>query len=320
MTFPEFIEEWRSPKDFITAFTSGSTGTPKEIRLSKEFVANSAKRTIDFFGLNSSSELHSCVSPDFIGGKMMAVRAEIAGASLSWETPSNRPLSEISKDIDLLAVVPSQMIHILENLNSLPQIQNIIIGGSSIHPLLRNKIVESGLNAYETYGMTETASHIALRKITIDPSPFKCLEGIRVELDSEDCLKIIFDQTEGINGNPLTIQTNDIAEIPNERNSNQFFIKGRRDDIIITGARKVNPHEIEEKLAPFIPLPFYIKGIEDEKWGQKIVIILEGEKNETLENELNEIFRTILPSYQIPKSIFFVKSLPLTGSGKIKRV
>ena len=133
MTYPDFIGELRSGAEYIVCHTSGSTGTPKEIRLPRQQVAASARRTLEFFGLSRRSHLHSCISPDFIGGKMMAVREEEVGCSLSWETPSNRPLDGYSgPKIDLLAVVPSQMIHILDlhDAGGLPPVGDRIKGAT----------------------------------------------------------------------------------------------------------------------------------------------------------------------------------------------
>lgn len=319
MTYQEFFNEWHNKEDYIVAHTSGSTGNPKEIRLKKSFVKESAKRTNDFFRITSGSRLHSCVSPDFIGGKMMAVRALIAGGQLSWEKPSNRPLSGLSKfdTIDLLAVVPSQMPHILEILPSLPEIKNIIIGGSGIHPELKKKIVKSGLQAFETYGMTETASHIALRKVSSEDIPFRCLPGISVDLDTEQCLKIIFHSDRKETRLPLEIQTNDIAELAEP--GNQFHILGRRDNIIISGGKKIKPEEVEKVLSAFINIPFYINGQPDEKWGQIVGMTIQGERSETLEKYLVEKFRETLSPHQRPKKFIWVNKIPLTPSGKIKR-
>lgn len=317
MTFEDFFKEWKNEKDFIIAHTSGSTGSPKIIRLPKSFVIDSARRTIDFFKLDKSSLLHSCVSSDFIGGKMMAVRAEIANAKFSWEKPSNIPLTTLDQSIviDLLAVVPSQMIYIVENKNSLPYIKNIIVGGSPVHNDLRNKIAESNLNAYETYGMTETASHIALRKITKEIVPFKTLSGINVDKNEDGCLKIFFD-------NGSVISTNDIAEIVSSR---EFYIKGRRDNIFISGGRKINPLEIEEKISSLFDVPFCITAFSDEKWGDKIVLLIE-EGLEVLENEkytksnLLSALKEKLKSWECPKEIYFVINLPRTPNGKIIRI
>lgn len=312
MTFEEFIEEWRGEAPYITAHTSGSTGTPKEIRLKKEFVRRSACRTNSFFHIDGNCRLHSCVSPDFIGGKMMAVRAHEAGCRLTWETPSNVPLSGIGKDetIDLLAVVPSQMLHIVENIGSLPHIGAVIIGGSAINPLLREKIAMSGMNAYETYGMTETASHIALRKVEADESMFHTLPGISVSVDETGCLAISFDSGE-------TFTTNDLATV---YDGEGFVIDGRSDHVIITGGRKVNPFDVERRIAREIDCPFVISSMPDEKWGSKIVLKIEGNsEGEAADRRLIEKMRTLLHSWEVPKEIIRVAKLERTSNGKIKR-
>ncbi len=323
MTFEDFLEEWRGQESVITVHTSGSTGTPKTIRLSKDFVRESALRTNFFFSITCDSRLHSCVAPDFIGGKMMAVRSELAGCRLTWETPSNRPLAGMAKDekIDLLAVVPSQMLYILDNLTSIPELDAIIIGGAAIHPDLRSKIIKSGLNAYETYGMTETASHIALRKIACGQDWFMPLDGIAVSLDPRDCLRIDFNTGE-------TVVTNDIAEL-NE--SGGFRILGRYDNMIITGGKKVNPEAVEARIAPVIREFFAGSGISskesgdnflitsrpDEKWGEKIVLRIEGRDGDC--TSLLKLLREVLNPYEMPKGIEWVDRLPRTPNGKLLR-
>lgn len=314
MTFEEFISEWNDEKDFIKVYTSGSTGIPKEIKLYKNFVRSSAERTNSFFGLSKTSRFHSCVSPDYIGGKMMAVRASILDGKLTWETPSNIILSELGTDenIDLLAVVPSQMISLvekLENKESFPKIKNIIIGGSPIHPDLRKKIEESGLNAYESYGMTETASHIALRKVSQEEIPFKVFSGIKVSLNEQGCLNIKFPDGE-------EIRTKDLAELISE---DEFFIKGRVDDVIISGGKKIHPLELEKKLSHIISGNYFFEGIPDVKWGEKLVLIIEGKESDFNQTDLRKRMETILEKWQLPKKILFRDKLARTPNGKIIR-
>ena len=315
MTFDEFLDEWRGDAGHIEVNTSGSTGTPKSIKLDKEFVKQSALRTIDFFSITNGSTLHSCISPDFIGGKMTAVRADLAGCKFSWETPSNQPLKKFSpKDvIDMVSVVPSQMLYILDHQQLLPRVKTFLIGGGAISPLLRERIVQSGLNAFESYGMTETASHIALRKVSCDDPPFNTLPGITVETDSRGCLAISFSTGE-------RFMTNDIAQILSPE---EFRIKGRIDNVIITGGKKINAEEIESKLSSFIPYPFIITGIPDEKWGQKITLLIEAANNllctDIGRSQLIEKMRERLPAWQIPKEIRFVEKLSRTPNGKLIR-
>ena len=311
MTFDEFKEEWFNTGESVSVNTSGSTGSPKTIQLDKEFLRESAARTNSFFHINASSRLHSCVGADFIGGKMMAVRAWESGAKFSWEKPSNSPLNGIGDEetIDLLAVVPSQMLGLLEKKENLPDIKNIIIGGSAIHPELRKKIESRGLNTYETYGMTETASHIALRKVTEKPGPFKTLSGITVKSGNDECLIISFK-------NGVEVKTNDLVKTLSDT---EFFILGRKDDVIITGGKKVNPVNLEEKIAPFMETDFMIAGFPDEKWGEKLVMIIEGNEKDVDLEELEKSMATILERWELPKEIRFTSKLPRTSNGKLIR-
>lgn len=322
MEFKEFLEEWHGAAPYIIARTSGSTGEPKVIRLDKEFVRQSAMRTNRFFKIDGNSRLHSCVAADYIGGKMMAVRAEISGGHLTWEKPSNSPMEMVGKNeiIDLLAVVPSQMIHILDNMDNMPSIKAVIIGGSAINPLLYQRICESGLNAYETYGMTETASHVALRKIEkangvgnfgeiTSTEWFETLEGISVKKDERGCLVIVFDSGE-------RFVTNDLAEVSDHRH---FKITGRYDHIIITGGKKVNPYEVEKKLAPYIDSPFVVTSVSDYKWGNAVVLKIEDGVNDDNDDELMLTMRRILQPHEVPKMIEHTKALPRTPNGKILR-
>lgn len=269
----------------------------------------SALRTISFFGLSGKSLLYSCISPDYIGGKMMAVRSEVLGCKLEYEDPSNRPLQKYrGAEIDLLAIVPSQMIYILEHPNDMPKIKHIIIGGSKIPGALRRRIADSGLNAWETYGMTETASHIALRKVQKMEKPFIPLEGIRVNMNEDSCLEI---EMEGWQ----KLTTNDIVEIDKW---GAFRILGRKDSILITGGKKVNPEEIEEVLEEHFHVQALITSEEDDKWGERIIAIIEDPTGTITESEILDFCRRRFRPEQIPKRVSF-GVVPKAGNGKKAR-
>lgn len=295
---------------YIEARTSGSTGEPKCIRLSKEFVTESASRTNRFFSIASDSRLHSCVGADFIGGKMMAVRAEVAGCRFSYEPPTNRPLGAFRKRdrLDLVSVVPSQMVHILDNIEEMPEVKALLIGGSAIDPGLRVRIIDSELTAYETYGMTETASHVAVRIIDDAHDWFETLDGVRVRLDSRGCLVVCF-------SSGYEVVTNDLAEVATDR---RFKIKGRWDHVIITGGKKVNPYDVERKISSVIDSPYMITSRADMKWGRKVVLQIEGDDVGNKE-ELIEMLKKMLSPWEVPKTVEWVRCLPRTDNGKLKR-
>lgn len=240
----------------------------------------------------------------------MAVRADIAGCRLTYEPPSNRILrnADDNRPIDLLAVVPSQMLDLLDNLDQIPEIRAIIIGGSPIMSDLRKRISESGLNAYETYGMTETSSHIALRKVTEKIGWFETFPGITVSSDNRSCLVIDFESGE-------RIATNDIAETDGKR---KFRITGRWDHVIITGGKKVNPYSVESKISGIFHSGIMITSEPDEKWGERVVLRIEGEKD-LEEKILLRKLKEVLAKWEVPKKIEWVKSLPRTENGKLIR-
>lgn len=319
MTQEEFEKIWHDDSEYVECFTSGSTGKPKEIKLSKEFMRKSAERTNNFFKITKESRLHTCLDFIYIASKMMTVRADVAECKLTSEEPSSRPLGGIAKDevIDLLSVVPAQMEWILDSQEMWSGIKHILIGGSSIPPMLRRRIAISEYDAWETYGMTETASHIALRKVDEENSPFATLDGISVEVNGEGCLKITLP-----NGESLV--TNDLAEMVGE---NQFRILGRADNCVISGGIKIIPEELEHRLGPFVAFGYCLSSVPDKKWGEKLVMVVELTDNSIGEDLIKEAVGVRLRQYRkildlgvkAPKDVVCVKEFPRTSNGKIDR-
>lgn len=321
-----FVAEWESDAPYIVAHTSGSTGAPKEICLGKRIVEASARRTMDFFHLGPESRLHLCLSPSYIAGKMMIVRALLSGARLTVETPSNRPLAGFSKDgrISLLAVVPTQLEYICSLKGQLPEIENIIVGGSSMTTAQRQSAISSGLTVYETYGMTETASHIALRRVAPDEKYFSTLPGIRVTLDARGCL--------AIDGEDFgRIVTNDVAEVAD---AHRFRILGRADDVINSGGVKLFPTGIEAAVAPLVAdrfgdVRFCVCGVADEKWGSVPALFVETGEEDLQDGQCLDLTRdsavflaemkAVCGSLSAPRRVFALREFPMTDSGKIRR-
>lgn len=313
----EFRKEWLSDTDFIVARTSGSTGTPKEIHLLKDKMKESARRTIRFFGLNGSSYLYSCVSCAFVGGKMMAVRSWELGCRFGFEEPGIIPLEgkEFARDekIDLISVVPSQMLSLIQRPEVCSHVSRFLIGGAPVSLSLRRAIVEAGVEAWESYGMTETCSHVALRRVSVPQMPFHPLPGVEVELDERNCLIIMVDGDSFV--------TNDIAELTS---GGGFSILGRYDNVIITGGKKLNPELIEKKLEEWLSRHYgltdgnyAISSLPDEKWGDKCVLVVEGEADIPCIRALKE--SGILQNWEYPKEIISLRSFPVTPNGKLDR-
>lgn len=296
-----FLINWLSNETYILVKTSGSTGKPKQIVLQKDAMIASAKATVNFFNLQSKSSALLCLSADYIAGKMMLVRALTFGLQLDTIEPSSNPLKETNKYFDFVAMVPMQINESLEKLN---QIKTLIIGGAKVDFQLSEEILKTNCNAYETYGMTETISHIAVKKI--GEKSFFILPNIIISTDERNCLVIEAKElSEG------KIITNDIVELISNK---EFIFKGRFDHVINSGGVKLFPEEIEEKLAKHIYNRFFISSLPDEKFGEKVILVIEGEKFQIDKSIFSE-----LSKYEIPKEILFVSQFVETDTNKINR-
>jgi O-succinylbenzoic acid--CoA ligase len=308
-----FLNEWFSDSDFVLAQTSGSTGEPKPIELPKTVMQKSAERTIEYFGLQKNDRLLLSLPCRYIAGKMMVVRAIVGQMNLIAVDPTTDFDFLEQEEFDFGAMVPNQVFKLLEQpsgIEKLQNIRNLLIGGSGISSAMEAQIRPLSSRVVITYGMTETASHIAIRELS---GPRKsdfycCLPGISVSLSETDCLQIHLPEfTE-----PL--QTNDLAELQSDTS---FRILGRADSVIISGGIKYSPEALEKKLEPVINGRFVISSVPDEKLGEKLVLVIEGKpiENMVLEQRIN----ALLTPFERPKVICFLEHFPTTISGKIMR-
>ena len=311
--FYSFLNDWFSPSDFIEAKTSGSTGTPQTIRLPKAAMQHSAHRTIAFFGLQSGNRILLSLPCRFIAGKMMVVRAIIGRMDLITVDPSTDFDILKNNKFDFGAMVSNQVFKLLENPSGkerLENIRNLLIGGSAIPANLEVQISQLKSRVVSTYGMTETASHIAIRELSGESRSdvYHCLSGISVTTGENDCLQIhVIESKE-------PIQTRDIAEI---LSPDSFRILGRVDDVIISGGIKYWPETIEKKLEPAIHGRFVISSLPDKKLGEKLVLVIEGDPTdiELIQHKSAEL----LAPFDRPKAVYFMDKFPETRNGKLKR-
>lgn len=311
--YERFCAKWTDGSECIEARTSGSTGAPKSILLPKSDMVLSARATNSFFGINSESLLVVPLSANYIAGKMMMVRAMEAGCRLWCERASNRPLATSMEGwddcaIDLVAIVPSQMDGLIAS-EHFGRVRNVIVGGAPMSEAQERMAAESGATFYATYGMTETCSHVALRRC--GEEWYRGLPGVRLTTDERGCLII---EREGVT-DPTPVVTNDIVELRNER---EFRWVGRADNVIISGGLKVSPEEVERKIGGLIARPFYVGKEGDEKWGERPVLYIEGDGQIDAEG-LRTKLKDVLPRHEMPGRIEMVKQIARTENGKIKR-
>ncbi|WP_295728005.1 AMP-binding protein [uncultured Muribaculum sp.] len=308
-----FVDEWISSSTIVKAHTSGSTGTPKEMYLQKKDMRLSALATCRHFGIDSTSVLHLPLSTDYIAGKMMVVRAFVSGATLVVEQPSRCPLSELPAGIDrvdLTAVVPSQV----EGLLSSPHISNVrsvIIGGGVVSADIEKRLRTVPIEAWSTYGMTETCSHVALRNLQSQSLTYTALPGIRFSTDSRDCLVIDApDYTFG------RIVTNDMVRMVS---ANEFQWLGRYDNVINSGGIKLHPEAMEKLLEGTVSCRFYIVGRPSERWGKEAVIVVENATDMQCDRIMRRA-REVFERHSVPKAVINTPRFIYASNGKIKRV
>ena len=346
MTLEDFLSEWNNDSDRVLVHTSGSTGKPKPMMVEKKRMLNSARITCDFLGLKPGDSALLCMSLDYIAGKMVVVRSIERHLHLISVSPSGHPLKDINlkdangKDVNgeitFAAMVPMQVYNTLqvpEERERLTHIRHLIIGGGAIDAALEQELrsLPGNIAIWSTYGMTETLSHIALRRINGAEASewYQPFDSVKISQTDEGCLVI---------DAPLvcaeTLLTNDIVEIEpyiyNKVEKTRFRIKGRKDNVICSGGIKIQIEEVEEFLKPHLEKPFMLAKKKDEKFGEIAVLLTEDEDLKKVEatirrllsgksDDSNKSSESKSHKYWIPREFLHVDHLPLTETGKPKR-
>ncbi|WP_452231256.1 AMP-binding protein [Lacinutrix sp. MEBiC02404] len=308
----DFLIDWLDDKDYVLVQTSGSTGKPKTIKLQKQAMVHSAIATGDFFKLEPGDKALHCLPSNYIAGKMMLVRAMILGLELDLAEPTSQPLFDYEKHYEFCAMVPLQLQKTLSYCNN---IKTIIVGGASVSNGLKHAIQDIKTNVFETYGMTETITHIAVKKInnfedvtsSADESTyFHILPNITITQDDRNCLVI-----EAPKLSETKIVTNDVVKLHTQTT---FEWLGRFDNVINSGGVKLFPEQIEAKLSYKMNNRFFITKEKDEILGESVVLVIESE-NKTIEAS----FFSELEKFEVPKKIYCIEKFIESDTGKILR-
>ncbi|WP_445955362.1 AMP-binding protein [Yeosuana sp.] len=308
----DFLIDWLDTNSYIKVKTTGTTGKAKVIKVDKQAMVNSSIFTGDFFNLAPGDKALHCLPAKFIAGKMMLVRAMILGLELDMVEPTSKPVFNIKKEYDFAAMLPIQLQNSLDKIGNF---KNIIIGSVKASNELINAIKDSPVNIYESFGMTETATHIALRPLnnfkddfsafSLDKSVFKTLPNITVSQDDRGCLVI---NSPHLSKHPIV--TNDIIKIYSE---NEFEWLGRFDNVINSGGVKIFPENVEEKLYGKINHRFFIASEKDKNLGERVILIIESESD-----DVDTSIFEVLDKYEKPKKVYAVKKFDII-SEKIQR-
>lgn len=305
-----FLAEWQNDSPVILVHTSGSTGEPKPLWVEKRRMEASARMTCDFLGLRQGDTALLCMPLDYIAGKMMVVRALTCGLKLVEVPVSGHP--QWDGHVDFAAMVPMQVYNLLqsqEGCQRLMQINHLIIGGGAIDEKMEEELRTFPHAVWSTYGMTETLSHIALRRLNGPEASewYTPFENVSVSLADEGCLLI---DAPLVCDHPL--KTNDMAEMCDD---GRFRILGRKDNTVCCGGIKIQIEEVERMLRPLLSESFMITKIKDEKFGEVLSLLTEDSDLQALRILCEEH----LPKFWQPKHYFHVDQLPMTETGKPAR-
>ena len=333
MTLEDFLSEWNNDSDRVLVHTSGSTGKPKPMMVEKKRMLNSARITCDFLGLKPGDSALLCMSLDYIAGKMVVVRSIERHLHLISVSPSGHPLKDVNEEITFAAMVPMQVYNTLqvpEERERLSHIRHLIIGGGAIDASLEQELksLPGNIAIWSTYGMTETLSHVALRRINGDEASewYQPFDSVRISQTEEGCLVIDAPQVCA-----ETLVTNDIVEIEpyiyNKVEKLRFRIKGRKDNVICSGGIKIQIEEVEAFLKSHLEKPFMLAKKKDGKFGEIAVLLSEDEDIKRVEATVRRLLSDESEKssdhkkykYWIPKEFRYVEHLPLTETGKPKR-
>ena len=320
-----FIDEWNNDSAYVEVKTSGSTGEPKRMLVEKRRMLNSARITCDFLGLKPGDTALLCMSTDYIAGKMMVVRSIERGLRLIEVEPCGHPLdikhltlnikhsqfSIFNFQFDFAAMVPMQVYNSLqvpEEKERLMAIRHLIIGGGAIDEAMEAELRTFPHAVWSTYGMTETLSHIALRRISGPEASEWYMPFPTVKLSTTDEGCLVIDAPEVC---AQTLTTNDIVEL---KSDGRFRIRGRKDNVICSGGIKIQIEEVEQTLKKYMRVPYIISKRKDEKFGEIVVLLTEGDTAEA-----QTICQQVLPKYHQPKVYLHVNQIPLTETGKPAR-
>lgn len=313
MTLDEFYAEWNNGSDKILVHTSGSTGTPKPMMVEKRRMEASATITCDFLKLKAGDTALLCMPLDYIAGKMVVVRSIVRNLKLISVKPSGHPLQGLTEAPVFAAMIPMQVynsLNVPEEKELLMQVKHLIIGGGAVDEKMEKDLRDFQNAVWSTYGMTETLSHIALRRLSGKEAScwYTPFDSVDVSVNNEGCLVIDAPRVA-----ETRIVTNDIAEIA--KDGRHFRILGRKDNVIDSGGIKIQIEEVEAALRKHLAVPYMITKKNDHKFGEIVVMLVES----TDTDNVRKICEAYLPKYWQPKLYVSVEHIPLTQTGKPAR-
>ncbi len=316
----DFMMAWLNGTSEIELRTSGSTGAPKPIRITRNRFILSAEQTGEILQLGAGTKALVCLNIEYIAGMMMLIR----GLELNWDLciiePDGNPFLSINQAVDFVAMVPMQLENCLENNATrakLAAVKSVLLGGAPVSDSLILKLKGLPTRVFQSYGMTETVSHIALRQLhPVMQTNYQPVMGVQLGVDPRGCLHIT-----GEVSNFERVQTNDLVVLEDNQH---FRWLGRADNVINSGGVKIVLDVLDQKMASVFKeinwkYNFFSWYQEDALLGQKLILFIEQEEDHLKEKDIIFELSKGLTRYETPKHVYFVARFEKTPSQKIDK-
>ena len=330
--------------------TSGSTGTPKIVPINRRQVFFATEASANNFKPGKNTYWLLCLPLNHVGGISIILRSLLYGSAIyrldSFDTQTIRNLLSSNRDFEVASMVPTMLINLMDDTHFQTHsgFKAILLGGGPISAELIEWAVTRGIPIVTSYGMTETFAQIAANPI-LNPSGVYLPKNSVGHLFSPNMIQIRDDKNEPLpnresgqiwlKGPQLFdgYMTEELNQEVFDENGwfntgdygylnyrKQLYIETRRMDLIVTGGENVNPTDVEQAIETFPGISrSAVVGVQDKKWGQRVVAFYTTEMEQIDELELKSYLKEKLLSFQVPKEFIHKNDLPATSLGKIKK-
>jgi o-succinylbenzoate---CoA ligase len=300
--------------------TSGSTGHPKGAELSRAALDASARATMTRIGVRDGDRWLACLPWHHIGGLQVLLRARMFDTPLVVHDRFDVERFRAERDATLVSLVPTQLRRLLDADVDLAQYRAILLGGAMAPAALLDRAAAAGARVVTTYGMSETCGGCVYDGRPLDGVDVTVVDDGRIHLRGPVLMSRYRHDAE-LTGQVLRggwFVTSDVGSLDSD---GRLSIRGRVDDVVVTGGENVVTTEVAAALATHPRIAAVaVTGVPDEEWGQRVVAVIVADGEPPALSELREWCRRTLAAVAAPRELVVVDEIPHLPSGKTDRL
>ncbi|MFT3876965.1 MAG: AMP-binding protein [Propioniciclava sp.] len=302
--------------------TSGSTdGHGRLVGLSWDALVASARATLTRLG--GPGQWVTSLPVHGVAGFQVVLRSVLAGVRPVVFAPGGgfdaalfaRCAAALDPGVrHYLSLVPTQLHRALDAApRALAGFDAVLVGGAALAPGLAARATDAGVRIVTSYGATETCGGCVYDGVPLDGVEIELIDGL-IHLAGPTLATRYLDTAEQpfvIRDGRRLLATHDLGAW---RGQGRLIVRGRADDVIISGGVNVNPHEVEAALA-VLGGEWVVVGVPDDEWGQRVVAV--GTASAT-PAEVRAATAQLPPAAR-PRGVVHVGALPVGRTGKVDR-